>query len=71
MEGLSVICQRHIRTVMELISSYPEPQGPFRKIASAGARGRLSALAGPPGLDLAQVCSSLFLFLFTPELKQL
>jgi hypothetical protein len=35
------------------------------------ARGRLSALAGPPGLDLAQVCSSLFLFLFTPELKQL
>jgi hypothetical protein len=35
------------------------------------ARGRLSALAGPPGLVLAQYCSSVFLFLLSPEPKQL
>ena len=37
----------------------------------AGARGHLSALAGPPGLDSAQYCSSVFLFLLSPEPKQL
>ena len=35
------------------------------------ARGRLSALAGPPGLDSAQCYSSVFLFLLSPEPKQL
>jgi hypothetical protein len=35
------------------------------------ARGRLSALAGPPGLDSAQCCSIVFLFLLSPEPKQL
>jgi hypothetical protein len=37
----------------------------------ADARGRLSALAGPPGLDSAQCCSIVFLFLLSPEPKQL
>jgi hypothetical protein len=35
------------------------------------ARGRLSALAGPPGLDSAQCYSIVFLFLLSPEPKQL
>jgi hypothetical protein len=35
------------------------------------ARGRLSALAGPPGLVSAQCYSSVFLFLLYPEPKQL
>jgi hypothetical protein len=35
------------------------------------ARGRLSALAGQPGLDSAQCYSSVFLFLLSPEPKQL
>jgi hypothetical protein len=35
------------------------------------ACGRLSALAGPPGLVSAQCYSSVFLFLLYPEPKQL
>jgi hypothetical protein len=35
------------------------------------ARGCLSALAGSPGLDSTQCYSSVFLFLLSPEPKQL
>jgi hypothetical protein len=47
MEGLSVICQRHIRTVKELVSCYPKPRGPLCKMASAGALLREVGPLGP------------------------
>jgi hypothetical protein len=43
MEGLSVICQRHIRTVKELVSCYPELRGPLCKAAIVRARARARA----------------------------
>jgi hypothetical protein len=45
---------------MELISSYPEPQGPFRKIASA--RERFFPLSWATGLKSAQYYSPVFFF---------
>jgi hypothetical protein len=42
-----------------------------RASAQVCQRGRFSALAGPPGLDSAQCYSIVFLFLLSPEPKQL
>ena len=42
---------------------------PVQSRQGAGARGRLSALTGPPGLNSAQRCSSVFSFSFIPRAK--
>ena len=47
------------------------PRVPVQSRQGAAARGHLSALTGPPGLNSAQRCSSVFLFLLSPEPKQL
>jgi hypothetical protein len=52
MEGVSVNRQRHIKTVKELVSCYPELRGPLCKTAMARERGH----AFPVGLG----CSGQF-----------
>jgi hypothetical protein len=53
---------RHVNRVLGFFTGYSKGQGPPRKVARAGARGRFSPFTGWVGPDLAQHYSFFFLF---------